>query len=42
MYNSMVQLKMYDIGKRLFISGDLIGFSGNKKSVQVQSLKAIE
>jgi hypothetical protein len=33
MFKSMVHLKMYEIGKKLFISGDLIGFSGNKKNI---------
>ncbi len=33
LFKSMVHLKMYEIGKKLFISGDLIGFSGNKKNI---------
>jgi hypothetical protein len=37
MFKSMVQLKMYEIGKKLFISGDLIGFSGNKKTISANS-----
>jgi hypothetical protein len=41
MFNSMVQLKMYEIGKKLFISGELIGFNGNKKiSSEIRSSSA--
>jgi hypothetical protein len=31
MYNNMVTLKMYEIGKKLFISGELIGFNNPKR-----------
>lgn len=42
LFNSMVHMKMYEIGKKLFISGDLIGFSGNKKSISNTVAKSIE
>ena len=41
MFNSMVNLKMYEIGKKLFTSGDLIGFSGNKKIIPTNAPKLI-
>ena len=41
MFNSMVNLKMYEIGKKLFTSGDLIGFSGNKKIIPTNTPKLI-
>ena len=41
MFKSMVNLKMYEIGKKLFISGDLIGFSGNKKNIPHSSSRLL-